>query len=100
MNNSTNSTNSTNFSISGTFRTLAGGHLVATTDRATVSVPILDGTIKMRFTAGLVESVKGYDISGRECFAWIPTLPDGVGLFFCKNPNGSLRMNATQEVSS
>jgi hypothetical protein len=83
----------TNFTISGTFQSLRGGRLVVTTNNDSGDLPIGDGRINASFRAGRVTSVAGYDASGRECFTWaVPALPDGVGLFFSKDPDGSLKL--------
>ena len=82
----------TEFTITGTFQSLRGGRLVVTTNNDNGSLPIGDGRIKASFRAGRVESVTGHDAAGRQCFEWIPKLPDGVALFFCKNPTGNLKL--------
>ena len=83
----------TEFTITGAFQSLRGGRLVVTTNNDNGSLPIGDGRIDASFTAARVESVTGHDIAGRECFKWIvPALPDGVALFFSKNPTGSLKI--------
>jgi hypothetical protein len=83
----------TEFTITGAFQSLRGGRLVVTTNNDNGSLPIGDGRINASFRAGRVTSVAGYDASGRECFIWaVPALPDGVGLFFSKDPNGSLKL--------
>jgi hypothetical protein len=81
------------FTITGQFQSLAGGHLTVTTDGDSGSLPIGDGRIDASFTAGRVTSVTGHDAAGRQAFEWeVPALPDGVGLFFSKNPTGSLKI--------
>jgi hypothetical protein len=85
-----NETSLTDFRISGAFHSLSGGHLRVTTDHDNGDLPIGDGRIDASFTAGCVQRVDGYDASGRQCFTW--EVPEGVALFFSKNPNGSLKL--------
>jgi hypothetical protein len=78
------------FTISGHFQSLAGGHIEVVTDCDTASIPIGDGRIDASFTAGRVTSVAGYDAAGRQCFEW--EVPAQEAIFFSKNPDGNLKL--------
>lgn len=97
------STTHNEFTISGQFRSLAGGHLTVTTDGDSGDsgdLPIGDGRIDSSFTACRVQRVTGHDAAGRRCFEWeVPALPDGVAIFFSKHPDGSLKLATTSGVS-
>jgi hypothetical protein len=78
------------FTITGHFQSLAGGHLTVTTDGDSGTLPIGDGRIDATFTAGRVESVTGHDAAGRQSFTW--EVPAQEAIFFSKNPDGSLKV--------